>query len=100
MVDAAGGIPRKIGRYEIQKQLGRGMMGVVYQARDTLLERTVALKAISIAFEVTPKEREAFEQRFIVEARAAARLSHPGIVVVYDVGTDPDSKTLYMALEY
>jgi hypothetical protein len=100
MVDAAGSIPRKIGRYEIQKQVGRGMMGVVYQARDTLLERTVALKTISIAFEVTAKEREAFEQRFMVEARAAARLSHPGIVVVYDVGTDPDTKILYMALEY
>jgi hypothetical protein len=100
MADAAGAIPKKIGRYEIQKQVGRGAMGVVYQARDTLLERTVALKTISIAFEVTPKEREEFERRFMIEARAAARLSHPGIVVVYDVGTDPDTKTLYMALEY
>jgi eukaryotic-like serine/threonine-protein kinase len=100
MADATGSIPQKIGRYEVQKQVGRGMMGVVYQARDTLLERTVALKTISIAFEVSAREREAFEQRFMIEARAAARLSHPGIVVVYDVGTDPETKTLYMALEY
>jgi tRNA A-37 threonylcarbamoyl transferase component Bud32 len=100
MADATGSIPQKIGRYEVQKQVGRGMMGIVYQARDTLLERTVALKTISIAFEVSAAEREAFEHRFLIEARAAARLSHPGIVVVYDVGTDPDSKMLYMALEY
>jgi serine/threonine protein kinase len=93
-------LPTKIGRYEIQRKLGQGMMGIVYQARDTVLQRNVALKTISLAFTVTEKEREAFEARFLQEARAAATLAHPGIVVVYDVGTDLEAGTLYMALEF
>jgi serine/threonine protein kinase len=93
-------LPTKIGRYEIQRQLGQGMMGIVYQARDTVLQRNVALKTISLAFTVTEKEREAFEARFLQEARAAATLAHPGIVVVYDVGMDLEVGTPYMALEF
>src|SRR5262249_31756086 len=92
-------LPPRIGRYEIQRQLGRGMMGVVYQARDTVLQRNVALKTISLAFAVSEKERETFEARFLQEARAAATLAHPGIVVVYDVGVDLEVGSLYMALE-
>ncbi|HWW93503.1 MAG TPA: protein kinase, partial [Vicinamibacteria bacterium] len=92
--------PKKIGRYEIQRELGRGAMGVVYQARDPTLKRTVALKTISLAFAVSEKERETFEARFVQEARAAAGLTHPGIVVVYEVGVDLDAGTLYMALEF
>src|SRR5262249_47718854 len=93
-------LPKKIGRYEIQRQLGRGMMGIVYQARDTVLQRNVALKTISLGFAVTEKERETFEARFLQEARAAATLAHPGIVVVYDVGVDSEAGRLYMALEF
>ena len=74
-------------------------MGVVYEAYDPDLDRTVALKTISIAFAIAPTDREAFEQRFFGEARIAARLTHPGIVVVHDVGRDPGSGTLYIALE-
>jgi serine/threonine-protein kinase len=93
-------LPPRIGRYEIQRPLGRGMMGVVYQARDTVLQRNVALKTISLAFAVSEKERETFEARFLQEARAAATLAHPGIVVVYDVGVDLEVGSLYMALEF
>ncbi len=93
-------LPTRIGRYEIRKELGRGMMGVVYQAHDPDLLRSVALKTISLAFAVSPAERAEFEKRFLVEARAAAGLSHPGIVVVHEVGADAASGTLYMALEY
>src|SRR5258708_1259090 len=93
--------PRKtIGRYEIRKEIGRGMMGVVYQAHDPTLGRTVALKTISLAFAVSDEDRNTFEKRFLAEARAAAGMSHPGIVVVYEVGTDSETRTLYMALEY
>lgn len=92
--------PRSIGRYEIRRELGRGMMGVVYEAEDPVLGRTVALKTISLNFTVSESDRKAFEQRFLSEARAAARLSHPGIVIVYDIGRDPQSGLLFMALEY
>jgi serine/threonine protein kinase len=94
------GPPQRLGRYEIEKEVGRGMMGVVYEARDTLLGRTVALKTISLALAISERDRQAFERRFLDEARAAAALSHPHIVVVYDVGSAPEAKRLYMALEY
>ena len=94
------GPPATIGRYDIRREIGRGMMGVVYEALDTVLGRTIALKAIQLAFPVAPHEREEFERRFFAEAQIAARLSHPNIVVVHDVGRDPESGTLFIALEH
>jgi hypothetical protein len=73
-------------------------MGVVYEARDPALERIVALKTVG-ASSLSRAERKRYEKRFLTEARAAARLSHPGIVVVHDVGRDRRSGLLYMALE-
>ncbi len=96
----AGELPGKIGRYEIRQELGRGMMGIVYLADDPVLGRPVALKTIHLAFVTPGEEREAFEKRFLGEARVAARLAHPGIVVVHDVGRDADTGTLFIALEY
>jgi serine/threonine protein kinase len=93
-------VPQRIGRYEIQGVIGRGMMGVVYQAHDPMLDRIVAVKTISLAFPVPAKDLASFERRFFAEAQAAAKLSHPGILVVYDVGKDEASATPYMALEY
>ncbi|MET0552827.1 MAG: serine/threonine-protein kinase [Vicinamibacteria bacterium] len=90
----------KVGRYEIRRELGRGTMGIVYLAEDPALQRPVALKTIDISFQIPAAERAGFEERFGVEARVAGRLSHPGIVVVHDVGRDADSGVLYMALEY
>jgi serine/threonine-protein kinase len=89
-----------IGRYEIGRELGRGMMGVVYEARDPALDRRVALKTIDPAVAATPAAREAFERRVMTEARIAAGLSHPGIVMVHDVGRDDASCLLFIALEY
>jgi serine/threonine protein kinase len=94
------GQPATIGRYDIRGEIGRGMMGVVYEALDTVLDRTIALKAIRLAFPVAPHEQEEFERRFFAEAQIAARLSHPNIVVVHDVGRDPESGILFMALEH
>ncbi len=90
---------RQIGRYEIRRELGRGVMGVVYQAWDPVLGRTIALKTIKPVTD-TEEQREAWERRFLIEAQAAARLSHPAIVVVHDVGRDPETDVSYMALEY
>ena len=82
------------GRYEIQKELGKGAMGVVYQAHDPQIDRMVALKVLR-------QDRvsgEDFVRRFLKEAQAIGRLSHPNIVTVYDVGKDQD--TIYIAMEF
>src|SRR5215471_15250473 len=93
-------MPGAIGRYDLKRELGRGMMGVVYEAVDRELGRRVAVKVIHLAFSASDQERTVFEQRFLEEARAAAALAHPGIVVVHDVGRDPGTETVYMVLEY
>ncbi|HYN01375.1 MAG TPA: serine/threonine-protein kinase [Vicinamibacteria bacterium] len=86
-----------IGRYEILREIGRGAMGVVYEARDPALDRTVALKVIQPSAE--GEAARVYEERFLAEARIAAALQHPGIVVVHDVGRDPATGTLFIALE-
>jgi serine/threonine protein kinase len=92
-------LPRTIGRYEILRELGRGMMGVVYEAHDPALGRVVALKTINPTYVTAPADREDFERRFAAEARIAAQLSHPGIVVVHDVGRDEGGGLLFIAFE-
>jgi len=92
--------PKTLGRYEIQGVIGQGTMGVVYKAVDPALDRTVALKTIHLVLGVSPAEREVFEQRFLTEARLAAGLTHPNIVVVHDVGRDEATGTPFIALEY
>src|SRR5690349_5272383 len=70
---------KKIGKYEILRELGRGAMGVVFKARDPLIGRLVALKTIALA----ASENEDLRQRFYREAQAAGGLQHPNIVTVY-----------------
>jgi eukaryotic-like serine/threonine-protein kinase len=96
----SGPIPRQLGRYEIQEEIGHGMMGVVYRALDPELHRTVALKTVQLAWAISAEDRESFEKRFMAEARVAAGLAHPGIVVVHDVGRDPGTNTVFIAMEY
>jgi serine/threonine-protein kinase len=74
-------------------------MGVVYEGHDPALDRTVAIKTIDLAFAATEEVRKSFAQRFLAEARASARLQHPSIVVVHDIGRD-DAGVLFIALEY
>jgi len=76
------------------------MMGVVYRARDPELGRAIALKTVQLAWAISEQDRQAFEKRFMAEARVAANLAHPGIVVVHDVGRDAESNTVFIAMEY
>jgi len=75
----------RFGRYEILAELGRGAMGVVYKARDPKINRVVAVKTILLTGQL-PEEELEYRERFFREAEAAGRLSHPGIVTIFDVG--------------
>lgn len=90
---------RHFGRYEIVGELGRGAMGVVYEARDPQIDRLVALKTVSLLGQ-EPDQDEEFRQRFLYEAQAAGRLQHPGIVAIFDAGEDPETHNPYIVLEY
>ncbi len=89
--------PQTIGRYEILSELGHGAMGSVYRAHDPTMDRTVAIKTILAAALTGPLAGE-YRERFIREARAAGRLSHPGIVTVYDV--NEQEGTPYLVMEF
>jgi len=86
----------QLGRYEVISELGQGAMGVVYKARDPLIDRVVAIKTINLALALD--EKEEYENRFYQEAKAAGRLSHPNIVTIYDVGKNGD--VAYIAMEF
>ena len=91
---------KSIGRYEVVKTIGKGAMGVVYKARDPLLDRIVAVKTIMSPHQQGRRVRSAFLERFQREAKAAAKMSHPAIVTIFDVGVDEDTGSPFMVLEY
>jgi len=86
----------QLGRYEVLGELGQGAMGVVYKARDPLIDRVVAIKTINLGLAM--EEKEEYEGRFYQEAKAAGRLNHPNIVTIYDVGKSGD--VAYIAMEF
>jgi eukaryotic-like serine/threonine-protein kinase len=90
----AAKIPKRIGRYKILGELGRGAMGIVYKAEDPALDRVVALKTISLA---EAEGRKDYEKRFMLEAKAAGKLTHSNIVTIFDFGEEED--LAYMAME-
>jgi tetratricopeptide (TPR) repeat protein len=85
---------QSIGRYQLLEKLGQGGMGVVYRARDTLLERIVAVKVISAPIDQNAELRE----RFFREARSAGKLSHKNIITIHDLGEHEGQP--YLAMEY
>src|SRR5688500_15855425 len=91
---------KTVGRYEITKVLGRGAMGVVYKARDPLLDRIVAVKTIVSPQGAGKRVRSAYLERFQREAKAAAKMQHPAIVTIFDVGVDEEWGAPFMVLEY
>jgi serine/threonine protein kinase len=89
----------RFGRYQILTELGRGAMGVVYKALDPKINRLVAVKTISMAGQPPEEERE-YRERFFREAEAAGRLSHPGIVTIFDVSEEPETRVPYIVMEF
>jgi tRNA A-37 threonylcarbamoyl transferase component Bud32 len=89
---------RRIGRYEIQEEIGRGAMGAVYRALDPQIGRTVALKVI-LTRDLPPEDLAIYKERFYREARAAGKMSHPGIITVHDIAEDAYG-TPYLVMEY
>jgi serine/threonine protein kinase len=87
-------MPRTIGKYEILNTLGSGAMGVVYRARDPVIDRIVAIKVLSPSLVENARQRE----RFYQEARTAGRLRHPNIVVIFDCGENEGVP--YIVMEY
>src|SRR5580765_7077567 len=85
----------RIGKYDIVKPLGKGAMGVVYLAHDTVLERDVALK-VMVPQIADDKE---LHERFKREAKAVAKMTHPNVVAVFDLGQLPDGSP-YIAMEF
>src|SRR5205807_1411519 len=86
----------RLGRYEIRSQIGEGGMGEVYLARDTQLDRTVAIK-------ILPASLAADEQRlrrFIQEAKAASALNHPHILTIYEIGEVASSPTVMEGVHF
>ena len=86
-------LPATIGRYEIVDRIGRGGMGTVFLARDPTLERTIAIKVLAV-----DADNDDVRERFAREARSAARLRHPNIVTIYDVGEERGQR--FIAMEY
>ncbi len=88
----------RIGRYRIAKELGRGAMGVVYQAVDPTIGRTLAIKTIRLREVDDPAQRDRLKERLFREARSAGVLSHPNIVTIYDM--EEDDGVAYIAMQF
>ena len=87
-----------LGRYQVEKELGKGAMGVVYYGKDPKIGRVVAIKTMALAQEFDADELEEVKARFFREAETAGRLNHPNIVTIYDAGEEHD--LAYIAMEF
>jgi serine/threonine-protein kinase len=98
MLDGSGVEKPMLGRYEVEKELGKGAMGIVYLGRDPKINRVVAIKTMALAQEFEEDELEEVKQRFFREAETAGRLNHPNIVTIFDAGEDHD--LAYISMEF
>jgi serine/threonine-protein kinase len=87
-----------LGRYQVEKELGKGAMGVVYQGKDPKIGRVVAIKTMALAQEFEADELADVKARFFREAETAGRLNHPNIVTIFDAGEEHD--LAYIAMEF
>ncbi|MBU3735376.1 MAG: CHASE2 domain-containing protein [Methylobacterium sp.] len=87
-----------LGRYQVEKELGKGAMGVVYLGKDPKISRVVAIKTMALSQEFEPDELADVKERFFREAETAGRLNHPNIVTIYDAGEEHD--LAYIAMEF
>ena len=87
-----------LGRYQVEKELGKGAMGVVYMGRDPKINRVVAIKTMALSQEFEEDEVEEVKERFFREAETAGRLNHPNIVTIFDAGEEHD--LAYIAMEF
>jgi hypothetical protein len=95
---SSGQAQERLGRYVLEREIGRGAMGTVFLGRDTAINRLVAIKAIPLASEFSDTELAEARTRFFREAETAGRLNHPNIVTIYDVGEERG--LAYIAMEY
>jgi len=98
IMDAEGLQKPTVGHYEVEKELGRGAMGLVYLGRDPRIGRMVAIKTMALSDEFEGTQLAEVKQRFYREAETAGRLNHPNIVHVYDIGEDQE--LAYIAMDY
>lgn len=87
-----------LGRYQVEKELGKGAMGIVYMGKDPKIGRQVAIKTMALSQEFEPDELAGVKERFFREAETAGRLAHPHIVSIYDAGEEHD--LAYIAMEF
>jgi len=99
IMDGGGGMSKPmLGRYEVEKELGKGAMGVVYLGKDPKINRVVAIKTMALSQEFEADELEDVKARFFREAETAGRLTHPNIVTIFDAGEEHD--LAYIAMEF
>jgi len=96
MAEGAGMKPT-LGRYEVEKELGRGAMGIVYLGKDPKINRMVAIKTMMLELEGTPDQIKETKMRFFREAESAGNLNHPNIVRIFDAGEE--NEIAYIAME-
>ncbi|MDH5395580.1 MAG: protein kinase, partial [Gammaproteobacteria bacterium] len=98
VVSNAGMEKPMLGRYQVDKEIGRGAMGMVYLGHDPKIGRTVAIKTLMLSQEFEGEKLREVKDRFFREAETAGRLNHPNIVTIYDVGEDQEMS--YIAMDY
>ena len=98
LLDGGGVEKPMLGRYQVEKELGKGAMGVVYLGRDPKIGRVVAIKTLALSNEFDGEELNDARERFFREAETAGRLQHQNIVTIFDAGEEHD--LAYIAMEY
>ena len=98
LMETGTDIKPTLGRYEIERQLGKGAMGIVYLGKDPRINRTTAIKTFRFTNDFDAAEIKSLKEKFFREAESAGTLSHPNIVTIYDAGDEQD--LAYIAMEY